>query len=48
MPRSVGWCWKSKFARFVQDYGVKSISLALYVRSSAITDLSPRGGAICF
>jgi hypothetical protein len=32
----VSWRWKSKFARLIQDYGVKSIWLAPYVRSSAI------------
>ena len=34
--------WKAKFVHFIEDYGVKSISLALYIRSSAITDMSPR------
>jgi hypothetical protein len=29
-------CWKSKFARFVQAYGVESLALQLDVRPSAI------------
>lgn len=36
MARIVTWRWKSKFARFIHDYGVESLALALDVRPSAI------------
>ena len=36
MARSVSWRWKSKFARFIQDYGVESLAVELDVRPSAI------------
>jgi hypothetical protein len=36
MRRMVKRRWKSKFARFIQAYGVESLALALDVRPSAI------------
>jgi hypothetical protein len=36
MHRRVRRRWKSKFARFIQAYGVESLALELGVRSSAI------------
>lgn len=36
MARSISWRWKSKFARFIQDYGVESLAIELDVRPSAI------------
>ena len=36
MSRMIRKRWKSKFARFVQAYGVESLALELDVRSSAI------------
>lgn len=36
MACSVSWHWKSKFARFIQDYGVESLTIELDVRRSAV------------
>src|SRR5260370_41967766 len=36
MPQSVSRRWKSKFARFIQDFGVESLALELDIRPSAI------------
>jgi hypothetical protein len=36
MPKFVARHWKSKFARFIQSYGVESLAAELDVRPSAI------------
>jgi hypothetical protein len=43
MTRSISWHWKSKFARFIQDYGVESLAVELDVRPSAIYHKVDRG-----